>query len=101
VNPADVADASVISIKSRLIPFDFRPDPPLLAPTSLLNAYNHARHPESFDKVAEQREKDAAKSRIDNKHSDEDSQRTAGATNAVGIQQHASDTRCCILGRQK
>jgi hypothetical protein len=71
VKTTDVADTSVISIKSRLIPFDLRPDPPLLAPTSLLNAYNHARHPESFDKVAEQREKDAAKNRIDNKHSED------------------------------
>jgi len=45
-----------------------RADPPLLAPTRLLNAYNHARHPESFDKVADQRERDAAKARVDNKH---------------------------------
>lgn len=56
--------SSVLSIKSRLIPFDMRPDPPLLASPSLLTAYHHARHPESFDKAAEQREKDAAQARV-------------------------------------
>jgi len=54
-----------------LIPYDLRPNPPLLAPTSLLNAYNHARHPEFFDKIADTREKEAAKVRVDNKHSDD------------------------------
>lgn len=68
-NERSVVDNSLISIKSRLIPFDMRPDPPLLAPTNLLNAYNHARHPEPFDKIADQRERDAAKARIDSKHS--------------------------------
>jgi hypothetical protein len=58
---------SVISIKSRMIPFDLRPDPPLLASTSLLTAYNHARYPESFDKAAEVREKEAATARIEAK----------------------------------
>jgi len=61
---------SVISIKSRLLPFDLRPDPPLLASTGILNAYNHARHPDSFDRIAEQREKEAARARVDNKHND-------------------------------
>jgi hypothetical protein len=42
-----------------------------MATTQMLNAYNHARHPESFDKLAEQREKEAAKARIDNKHSED------------------------------
>lgn len=53
----------VITVKSRLIPFDLRPDPPLLAPTAKLTAFNHARHPLSFDTASERREKESAAER--------------------------------------
>lgn len=46
-----------------MIPLDLRPDPPLLASTAVLNAFNHARHPSSFDRAAESREQCAAQER--------------------------------------
>lgn len=57
-------DPRVVSIKSRLIPLEMRPDPPLLASTALLTAYNHVRHPTSFDAAAEAREKQDAQNRL-------------------------------------
>lgn len=41
-----------------------RPDPPLLATTAVLTAFNHARHPDSFDRAAERREKELALERL-------------------------------------
>lgn len=46
-----------------MIPLDMRPEPPLLASTSILTAFNHARHPNGFDRSAEEREKIAAQER--------------------------------------
>lgn len=54
---------SVIMVKSRMIPLELRPEPALLASTSTLTAYNHARHPSVFDKAAEEREKADAQER--------------------------------------
>lgn len=62
-HPLTLAHPSSVTVKSRMIPFDIRPDPPLLASISVINAYNHARHPSSFDRSAEQREQAAARAR--------------------------------------
>lgn len=51
---------SSVTIKSRMIPLDLRPDPPLLASEELLSAYNHANNPGSFDEEASAREAEAA-----------------------------------------
>ncbi|ORY32800.1 hypothetical protein BCR39DRAFT_521630 [Naematelia encephala] len=49
-----------ITIKSRLLPFHLRPEPPLLANEAIQSAYHHAKHPESFDLAALARETQAA-----------------------------------------
>lgn len=54
---------STITIKSRLIPLHLRPNPPLLASTCLLSAYNHAANPTTFDMMAAARESLAAHNR--------------------------------------
>jgi hypothetical protein len=41
-----------------------RPDPPILASSPVLTAHHHARHPESFDTAADQRERESAQSRL-------------------------------------
>ena len=50
-------------MKSRLLPLHIRPNPPLLAPTPILGAYNHAHNPASFDMRASARESLAAQQR--------------------------------------
>ena len=52
-----------VTIKSRLIPLHFRPNPPLLASEALLSAYHHAADPTTFDSLASARESRAAHTR--------------------------------------
>ncbi|KAK4689977.1 hypothetical protein P7C73_g110, partial [Tremellales sp. Uapishka_1] len=55
--------APVVTIKSRLIPLSFRPNPPIMASTSLISAYHHAANPVTFDMLAAARESLAAHNR--------------------------------------
>ncbi|WVO16117.1 hypothetical protein L204_103784 [Cryptococcus depauperatus] len=54
----------MIAVKSRLVPFHMRPDPPLLASPALLSAYHHAANPSTFDMLASARESLAAHNRL-------------------------------------
>lgn len=47
-------------VKSRLLPFNLRSSPPLLASSGLQSAYHHANSPSSFDALAHARELNAA-----------------------------------------
>ncbi|RXK37047.1 hypothetical protein M231_05635 [Tremella mesenterica] len=68
-----------VTIKSRLIPLSLRSDPPLLASPTLLSAYHHAAHPESFDLRASVAEAQAAQDRTRSGEWDEASRQKAKA----------------------
>lgn len=68
-----------MTIKSRMIPLELRPSPPLLASTDLLSAYNHALNPTAFDAVAANREQAAAYARTHPGAGDEDTVATLAA----------------------
>lgn len=53
-------DFRTVTIKSRLLPLQMRPNPPLLASTNVLSAFNHATNPATFDLTAQARESLAA-----------------------------------------
>ncbi|CAK9781149.1 hypothetical protein CC85DRAFT_269205 [Cutaneotrichosporon oleaginosum] len=55
--------APTMTVKSRMIPLQLRSSPPLLASTELINAYNHALNPTTFDAVAANQEQAAAYAR--------------------------------------
>lgn len=63
IDPTHKANFRTVTVKSRLVPLHLRPDPPLLASTQLLSAYNHAKNPSSFDMRASARESLAAHQR--------------------------------------
>ena len=56
-------DCRAVTVKARLIPYHIRPNPPLLASSPILSAYNHANNPASFDMRASARETLAAHQR--------------------------------------
>lgn len=60
----DEGISPTVTIKSRLIPLHMRPNPPLLASTAILSAYNHATNSASFDMRASARESLAAQQRV-------------------------------------